>query len=104
VASQRGRNSGVTGLVDLAGAPAFTVNVYAFRQKFKTETAPRRGRGDGAWDGPNSRAFLPGSTLALSGTVANAGYPLPAQWKGQEGSLALQFHQVDAAPPPPSRT
>lgn len=77
--------------MDLAEAPKFTVDVWAFRQKFTVQNAPRQGRGTGRWY--KSRAFLPGATLALKGHVVYAGYPLPDDWRGQEGEITLTFHK-----------
>jgi hypothetical protein len=88
---QRGRNWGITGIVNLGDSPQFTVEVRAFKEVFDTARKNRAGRGQGAWR--KSRATAPGGSLVLSGKVTLKGYPMPATWKGQRGTLVITYHR-----------
>lgn len=90
--SQKGRNVGVTGLVDLTGTPKFTVRVYSLKKSLAVSEVPLDGRGTGRWS--KSRAFRPGGTLALRGEVLVKGFPLPDDFRGQEGTVVLQVHKT----------
>lgn len=80
----------ITGLVGIADSPQFRVAVRAFTKTLGNLKKPRNGRGSGRWS--KSRAFRPGGSLVLSGTVQQAGFPLPSTWRDQEGSIVLQFN------------
>lgn len=85
---QRGRNSGVTGLVDISGTPKFTVRVYSFQQVLNVNKAGRQGRSQGRWS--KSRPYTPGGQLILTGTMQAATPPLPSSFQGEAGSIVLQ--------------
>lgn len=87
---QQGRNAGVTGLVDLGGAPKFTVRIYRFGKGLQVARKPRSGRGQSG-KLALARSLSVGGTLALTGEVIADGYPLPTTFEGQEGSITLTF-------------
>lgn len=91
MAIQRGRNWGITGIVNLGASPQFTVEVRAFKQGLDTLRKNRAGRGQGAWR--KSRATAPGGNLVLSGKVTLKGYPVPATWRGQRGTLVITYNR-----------
>lgn len=76
--------------MDLLGTPQFTAHILAFRRTLSVSQFPRHGRGTGRW--AKKRAFLPGGMLALTGECVMRGYPLPSDWRGQEGTITLTFH------------
>lgn len=81
---------GVTGLVDISpAAPAFTARIYKFSRQTSSGPIVRTKRGD-AWK--RIRQTTPGGTLALSGKVQQAGFPLPDNIKGASGTIVLQFN------------
>lgn len=87
----RGRNSGVTGIVDLGElAPKFTARCYGFQESLSINLLDASGRGDGLF--PEQRPITAAGTLVVSGKVQLAGYPRPNAWKGEKGSIRLQLH------------
>lgn len=88
----RGRNAGVTGLVDIPGAPGgaakFNVRIYGFKQALEVSTRSRNGRATGRWG--RSRRILSSGNLILTGDVRLDAYPLPSKFEGQEGTVTLQ--------------
>jgi hypothetical protein len=84
---QKGRNAGVTGLVDISGTPAFTVRVAKFSRATATGAVVRTKRGDTF---KRIRQSTPGSQLLLWGTVSQDGFPEPESLKGAAGTIELQ--------------
>src|SRR4051812_14652707 len=90
MANQRGRNSGITGLIDIQGAPKCTARLYAFSEDLGVQSQNVNGRGRGRWS--RNRAFRPGGLLALKGKVIQQAPPTPSEWRGQEGTVVAQFN------------
>jgi hypothetical protein len=88
--SQRGRNAGITNLVDLprlGTGQKFNVYVTAYGEKLGLTEKPRAGRGtSGKWS--KGRPILSSGSIVMRGTLTD-GFPLPDQWKGQEGTLTV---------------
>lgn len=90
---QKGRNAGVTGIVDFPGVGSgvfFRARVYGYKDSLTTTNKPRAGRGT-TGKFRKVRALLSGGQVVVSGKVNTEGYPLPSEWKGQEGSLRLTY-------------
>jgi hypothetical protein len=89
VSNQWGRNSGLTGLIDLPGQSAkFNVRIYRWTTRLNGAQRQRRGRGGGVF-GTVRWVFSSGS-LACTGKIAFDGWPAPDAWKGQTGTLTVQ--------------
>ena len=84
-----GRNSGVTGYVDIQGTPAFTVKVYTFQDVTEASTTDTTGRGSGSFD--TSIGGIDSGTLLLRGKVQRKGYPAPANLRNASGSITLTY-------------
>jgi hypothetical protein len=88
---QRGRNSGVTGLIDLPGVGAkFQAKLFGYKHGLSVGEKPRLGRGSTNWQGV--RPLFSAGTFAGSGKVRLDGFPIPDSWKGQTGTITVQFH------------
>ena len=85
----RGRNNGVTGIVDISGAPTFTAMIYGWGMGLSNGEADNSGRGDDYWG--EMIPVTASGQIALSGKIRADGFPLPATWKSLAGSVTLQF-------------
>lgn len=88
---ERGRNSGLTGLIDLPGISAtakFQVRILRWAPRLTGGTRPRRGRGSGVWAA--TRWTFSSGTIACSGKLNLDGWPSPTLWKGQAGTVTVQ--------------
>jgi hypothetical protein len=84
----RGRNAGLTGLVDLPGLGGkFEARLYGWKPRLTGATRPRRGRGGGLFR--SVRWLFSAGTIAASGKVRLDGWPSPDQWKGQTGTITV---------------
>jgi hypothetical protein len=91
VSRQKGRNSGVTGLVDITGAPQFYASVYRLNQSLDVPVIDRTGRGD-RWTAV--RQLQPGGRVLVSGEVRSDGPPFPTNLRGATGSLTVIYHDT----------
>lgn len=91
MANQRGRNAGVTNLIDLPGLAAkFVVRVYTTKERLSVSSKKRQGRNStGKWAG--SRPMVASGSFACSGKMRIDASPLPSDWRGQEGTLTVQY-------------
>lgn len=89
--ADKGRNGGITGLVDITGSPAFHARIYSFTKTLGGSEKDRNGRGSGRWD--KARFFRPGGSLVIRGQVRRDGYPLPNDWNGKSGTITLTFER-----------
>lgn len=89
MAIQVGRNAGVTGLIDIQGAPKFTARVYRFSETIQAPLRPRVQPGVAA---PAFRADPDSMQLLVSGTARADGFPTPASLRGVSGTITLQFN------------
>jgi hypothetical protein len=90
---QRGRNSGLTGVIDVYGTPKFNANITTFTETVGVSSVPLAGRGDSTPWVP-SYPINAGGQLVAIGNVQFRQPPLPGQFRGQEGSITLQFHEA----------
>src|SRR4051812_25978426 len=88
MSTQRGRNGGVTGLVDIQGTPAFKLKTPKFRQQEGAQALVRTGRGDAR---RRIKQTAPGGTLLLYGEVRGDGFPEPSTLKGCAGAVTLTY-------------
>lgn len=84
--SSKGRNAGVTGLVDFQGTPQFVMRVARFSRQEGAAARVRTKRGDAR---RRITQTTPGGTLMLWGTVRKDGFPEPASLKGASGTVVL---------------
>lgn len=92
MARQRGRNNGVTGLVELPGQSAkFYLSVYGFSRAMQAATKRRVGRGTGAM--ARLRSVLVSGQLVVSGIVRGDAYCETTTFQGEEGTITLQFDE-----------
>ncbi|MEN6532726.1 MAG: hypothetical protein ABFD89_03635 [Bryobacteraceae bacterium] len=88
--ADKGRNNGVTGLVDITGTPQFFATVRAYTLQLANQSRGRQGRGQGRFSA--SRPFTPGGSLVVSGVVRQDVPPQPSAWRGETGTITLQFN------------
>lgn len=91
MSTQRGRNAGVTGLIDIPGfAAKFECRLYGIKKRLTISSKQRIGRGtSGKWAG--SRPLRAGGTFIAVGKIRLDGAPMPSAWRGQEGTVTRQF-------------
>lgn len=89
--SERGRNSGITGLVDLPGINArFQGRIYGYGHSLSVQERARRGRASNKF--PVQRMIAASGDLVLDGDVRLDCPPLPNAWTGQDGTVTIQLH------------
>lgn len=85
---QRGRNSGLTGLIDVPGFDAkFNVRVYGWKPNMTGTVRQRRGRGGGKYR--TTRWIMSSGNVACKGQTRLDGWPAPDKWEGQTGTLTF---------------
>jgi hypothetical protein len=96
MAISRGRNNGVSGLVDIPGvspASPFVANILGWNLNNGISSKPRVGRGSGRW--PKTRYVLSSGKLVLTGELRFDAPPLPTAWQNHEGTVTIQLDQKD---------
>lgn len=89
MSSSRGRNAGVTGLIDLPGQSGkVQVEVYGLSTNLSQQLKTRLGRGSGRWAA--FRVLLSNGMLVVRGKVKGPTQPIPSSWNGQEGTVTVQ--------------
>lgn len=87
--NDRGRNSGVTGAVDVQGGPSFTGSVYAWKRRRDANIRNIRPR-EQNWFLP--RSLGEGATLLISFTVRVDGYFEPSTLENATGTVTTTLH------------
>lgn len=85
----RGRNNGVTGLVEVGQSEAFTVRVLSWKRRRQASVKPRRPRGQ-SW--ASVKHLSESGGLLLFGTVHGSGHPEPDTLINRTGTITLQYH------------
>lgn len=88
--AQRGRNEGVTGLVDFPSQSGtkFEVTVTKYKTRLDGASRDRRGRGGGVFGG--IRWMFSSGSVVLTAKMRGDGWPAPDSWKGQTGTITVQ--------------
>ncbi len=88
---QRGRNAGITGIIDLTGhggaTAQFIGTFYVYKTKLQGDTKRRRGRGSTSFD--TFRYLATGGSLLFVGKISQQNYPAPGTFKGAVGTATL---------------
>lgn len=87
-----GRNSGITGLVDIQGNPTIACRVYEFVDTSSIASVENTGEGD---DGEtSSRAENESGRIVLKGKVLRSLFPVPVVLANAEGTLTITYDQA----------
>lgn len=84
-----GSNAGITGIVDIVGAPQFNVRVYMFKDSTGATSVPNSGQSGGNQE--SSRGGLEVGDLVLDGLVRRDGYPAPSLMKNAIGTITIMY-------------
>jgi hypothetical protein len=85
----KGRNAGITGIVDITGAPQFTAKVMKFSMSGATADVDTTGQGS---DGESSsRAGDENGGLVITAEVRRDGFPVPQKLANAIGTIKIQM-------------
>jgi hypothetical protein len=88
VGVQRGRNSGITGAVDIPGVGAkFQGRFYGCDRSLSVGEKDRLGRASTNWKA--TRPLFSAGSFVASGKIRLDAFPIPDVWKGQPGTVTI---------------
>lgn len=84
-----GRDAGISGLVDVVGAPQFRARIYMFKDA--SNVASIDNTGEGSLGQSSSRSTLENGSLLMRGKVNRAAYPVPTNLKDSQGTITILY-------------